>query len=1343
MANRTTTSQNLGDRTQVYHLPWLDSCMEETLLPGKPWHKVYKRLGAALANEFESNLRDSPHSQRSWELLGGHFIQSFLPAFVDKTKHSFPVGERAADEEEVHQLDSLCEKAVERSHCQWKCDGNHCGVCKEMMDFVNDTYSLVASEMEHILAVEEGKHQEEVELDHMEVCSARELTARRHPQSVDSRYLHLTMHRDSAYHDTDTGPVQRASPAPPPLHCIESEVLGKALSAVLTSDPSRMQEVCEKLGGRLLTASLRSSVWIDKLLRPDTFCFESTWSLERRERDRFGRTVKRRVAVMKLRSATRSPVSGLIENAVVEVYEQTLCMQAFATSEQMISDSCKALNILYVHSGLYQPGLIHWLFPLQIAFQQGAARAEHCYELSMYLHLLSERFVPSEVQVSAIAESVMNRLEEQDPALYSHLKLCTSRNGILDSQDYAVELLKQERRRALEGLGVLCMSDHPLAAPAKLLQNPAVFLHKWIGEGFLGVLELPAVLLVWDQLFMQDWSSRVMEDFCLALLMLLREAMMTAWDYLSMREVLLGHVSHLFTADIQRAWVHLQQGGLAAQVPGLNRLDARLLYGPSPPEEAAYGSAPHSEGQVLPLGLKGITLRLILDLSRKGHLHQAAWLEDFDPCAVSVTASLVYGNVNQHSKSTFLKPSVEVRSPQREMTPPEHRLYYSDVLHMDSLDLSNCRETLSKKDRPTLLFEVMYSPDRNNGLAPVKLGWARAELFVEQRTGPRTVWAPTGLTSSVPLLPGQVLGSPLGHTRSPGLTGLLQRGSEIQVTAFDLTREAQKTTKTDGSKSSEESPFLHVPWIPHNPSLTVSQHSTVQHPFDLYVDTVHYVPDNATIIKVTGQFLCSGFKDLPDIMATPDLSSWARSPKFHFRQTVNLGAQTAFDPSVILMLRVHTVCADTGELCVTGNCIIRVFDDKGRLNAGGHQLRLQGGMPEEEKTPLTEFSLHHQPVVPCSSLLIRFLPQTPDFVPAPDYLSGFYFTDDAKPNRSELGIISTFEKDRGFPRTVQEMVQKLAEREDSHVLPEQASAWLEDRLDHQPLSHLPVHRMVHYRQQAGVRVQVTQAFGLPDGLYVNTLTRVLKGSHTFPTPELPQGWGADEKFLTRSHDYSSLQRAPRWTDPSSVLHPYLEPHSVLLVQLFALDAVYRPDPSGQQCGTVSARNRGQLDLGSKSQLAWTVIPLFEGPCVNSGIHYAPLFQGSPDTALLGSVISCPVKEAMAAHLKSRKVKLLKTAGSLEVQMWDGHYLDDQRHDLPVLDSLLSINKKKRFLKTQASKSGKEMSQLVLQTLSRKIRRKGRSSAEYQREESFYEEAMGSMFCSLMETSLMNASFGPL
>ncbi|XP_069040492.1 uncharacterized protein [Lepisosteus oculatus] len=1239
--------------------------------------------------------------------------------------------------ESLRQLDALCERAVESSCCPRRPDGDYSGVSQEMMHFIKDTYHMVTSEMEQMLALEEKKQKEAPKFNSIESPSAWASMARRRPHSVESEDLHLATRRGSVF---QLKPKAEPGEIPaPPLHCAESQVLGRSVAAVLASDPGRMGTVCKRLKGQLLPESLRGAIWIGQLLKPEAFSDADTfWTFEKTLREKFGRMVERRVAELKLRSATRSPISGLIENAVVEKYERTPSMQAFATNEQMISESSKVLNILYVHSGIYEPYLIHWLFPLQMAFRQTDSKAEHLYELSMYLHCLIQKF-PCWPEIFAMAENVMRHVEENDPELFAHLQLCSSRNMVLDSKDFLVELIAQEREKAQELLDFSDRSDRPQVISKKLLANPVIFLRKWMGEGFMSVLDLPAVLLVWDQLFMENWSRKVMEDVCLVVLMLLKDPLMAADDYQSMREVLLDHASHLFTADIQRSWMHLQQGGLPVDIPELNRFNSRLLYGPFPKKTAA--NAQISMGDILPIGLKDVVVNLILNLPKTDSLNHA-WMKDFDPLAVKLITSVLYGNVKLHSKSSLLTPSVEKRAPNKETT-TEYKLLFNDIFIFDALDPSDIREISYLKDKPAVVIKVIYVPNLY-GSAPVTLGWVKADLFHEEKSGPQTQWTPSVFTAHLKLCTGADPELLTNHTSTHNLEEPLQKGSNIQVTVFDPSKESPRRGASHAELQSttlppEEPRFLYPPWVTHNASLAVPHQSSVYQPLDLYIDSVQYIPDNATIVKVTGRILQSGQEDLPDISALPDLSSPARSPEFNFRMTVNPSNKKPFDRHMLLLLRVYTVSSDTGELCVIGNCIIRVFNDQEQLNVGGHQLRLHGGMPPKDQIPLTEASLSHQPVIPCCTLLIRILPHMPDLKPTPSYLSGFYLTDRAKPNKSELGIIATFQRNRDFPKTVKEMMQQLENKEHANVPPELWLAWYEERLDarkqlppQNPPAHLSIHHMVRYHQQAGIRIRITQAFGLPaGGLYVNAFARILKGAESLHLAELPQGWGGEEKFVTLRRDFTSLQRCPRWTDQSAVLHPYHDPHTVLLVQLFALHAVYRADPSGQRCGTVSALSGEHLKLDSKSQLGWAVVPLFEGPYVWSGIHHVPIFQGNPDGGFLGAVISLPLKDAISRSLKNKKLKLQKNYGSVVAEVWDGHYFDDERHDLPVIDNLLTVHSKKKFLKTQSKKPGKEISQLVLQRLNRKIRKQGCSSEEYQREEQFYEEAMGNTFYALM------------
>lgn len=43
----------------------------------------------------------------------------------------------------------------------------------------------------------------------------------------------------------------------------------------------------------------------------------------------------------------------------------------------------------------------------------------------------------------------------------------------------------------------------------KVLSDPKLYLRKWMGEGFVGVVDTPAVMFIWDQLFMKVSYTRL------------------------------------------------------------------------------------------------------------------------------------------------------------------------------------------------------------------------------------------------------------------------------------------------------------------------------------------------------------------------------------------------------------------------------------------------------------------------------------------------------------------------------------------------------------------------------------------------------------------------------------------------------------------------------------------------------------------------------------------------------------------------------------------------------------------------------------------------------------------
>ncbi|XP_039363697.1 uncharacterized protein LOC120387279 isoform X3 [Mauremys reevesii] len=1313
---------------QTLDVSWLNSSLQETLLPGKPWHKVLDKLGAALADDVKHQLRNPKQRQMIFCLLGQHFVKKYFnecpnqPSLLSSTNMS-EIDQKKLEEDTRIWLKQQCLKAAERISCQFRLDNNSERLAPEMVHFLNDTYNIVATEMELLLATHEAWEKaadSHKDLPPSEWNSNPTSVAKKRPNSVESKDLSLAMYGGSIFQLNETDKM-RIGPeiSSPILNCSASDILGDSICAIISLDYDSMLTVCERLSGKLLPKTLRQFIWTDKLIKADAKVdkFERITILEREARVKFGRTVEHQIAKLKIRSATRSPISGLIENAVVEKYEKTPCMHSFATNEQMISETSKTLNVLYVFNGTYEPYLIYWLFPLQMAFKQIMPTAEHPYELAMYLHFLHQNLFPSWTEIFAMAEWMMSLLEREDTEFFTHLQQCFRKNFAVDPKDFLVELIVRERERAQKLYTATDRCEQNKYLTKELLASPVIFLRKWMGEGFVSILDFPAVLLIWDQLYMQDWNQKVMENFCLSILMLLKDSLMAANDYPAIREVFLFYGCHLLTADIQRAWIHLQQGGLPSDIPGLSRQNQRPLADLSPRlSSMEAGKVSLGFQNILPVEVKDVLLKLVLPVPQVEISHTETWLKEFDPLAVELTVSVFYGLEKLCSKTSSFKPSL----------------------------LQKTKGKTAKKSETTE-FTVRF----NDSLT---LGWQMVDVFQQESTNIRAIWTPKEFSTLVPLHPGKLPYNIMGYTFKHVSKDLAQAHSNIQLTVCDTSKERNRQRNNQmRRKRLQESDFLYVPWIPYNSSTILPRPTSLNCPFDLYIDALHYIPDNATITKVTGQIKNSGLNSLLDIMAFPLLNSSSRNPEFQYRMVLNGDDPKVMDINTCVLLQVYTVDVDSGDLVIIGNSVIRVFNDDGKLNVGGFQLRLRGGMPTKEPAAFTPFALNQYPVIPCCTILLRLLPHTQFSVPAPSYLMGYYFSNDAKPSNSELEIISSFQKDNSFPKLVQEMGMRLIDKEQSKVTLDHLEAWYVERLDekrHSRPEHFPkyinIHHAVRYRQEAGIRIKIKQAFGLKaGGYYVNVLARVLKGAASMHLPELPQQWAGEEKFLTNQLDFTSLQRSPRWTDPSVVLHPYLDHHSVLLIQIFGLNAIYVPDPSGQRPGKVISHPGQILELNTQSQLGWTAVPLFDSDYVRSGVHSAPLFQGSPSAEFLQSVISQPVKDVMAEGIKKKTLKLLPTFGSVTLEFWDGHYFEEEHYELPVLNNLLTVANTKKFVDTQANKRGQELSQLVLHSMDKKIRKLGRHSPEYYQQEYFYKEAMGNAFYSLVETILLNAGYGHL
>ncbi|XP_053131403.1 uncharacterized protein LOC128336186 [Hemicordylus capensis] len=210
-----------------------------------------------------------------------------------------------------------------------------------------------------------------------------------------------------------------------------------------------------------------------------------------------------------------------------------------------------------------------------------------------------------------------------NPTLSTGSLLCKWHFSRRHQEDFLVELMLQERESSQEATAFDNGFQRHQSLAKEFLASPVIFLRKWMGEDFL----------------------------C--------------------------HASRLLTADIQRAWIHLQRGALPADIPGLNQLNPRPLVDLSPRHDSAEAGRNYLGFREISLtGVKDILLKIVLPVPWAETPHafgapKEMGFQHFDPSALKLTVSVFCGPEMLRSKTNSLKPPLlrktrEKPAPQRE-----------------------------------------------------------------------------------------------------------------------------------------------------------------------------------------------------------------------------------------------------------------------------------------------------------------------------------------------------------------------------------------------------------------------------------------------------------------------------------------------------------------------------------------------------------------------------------------------------------------------------------------------------------------------------------------------------
>ncbi|KAL8583033.1 hypothetical protein ACOMHN_051197 [Nucella lapillus] len=1416
---------------EPFSLPWVNSCYQQTLLPNAPWHKLEGHVAKALAGRVERQFAHPQRKEMLLELLGRHFVDTYLahvernPQILDSSHVSGEEYERLRVEA-TSWLNNQMYKAVKDTGMQAVLSGasNETDpLPPEFSDFLEHTFTVFTSGMDRELFRQEDvlKAEKEKELrdpkkrgqktDIFKVPAPSRLKAASSLGTLSSSSSASSFPKPSSAQLR--GLVHTVQGDPPPLWGNQSDCLGAGVVSLLQRDPRKFDLVAGRLHGRQLPGSLRSYMWADVLLKGERRRMKEVYA-EKVVREKFARAVTRGLTELKIKKPTQSPINGLIQNAVIETYSKTVSMLPYKHIDH-VKEASRALNVLYVYDRSYEPYLIFWLFPLQIAFrdrdQHAADHGEHVLELAMYLDLLNSSCFPTWPQVFAVADCVMQRLQEDDPEFHNHIRHIATINVQGSPKEFLVQMIHQEREKAEE---LMQTTGHTTARSMdslswQLLADPLIFIRRWIGEGFVSVLDTPGVMYVWDQCFMQCWQNSVLQNICLALLELSRHRFMEARNYIEMKEVFLNESCKLYTVDIQMAWIHVENGKHIMDIPTLNRQrpsspSSRMSVAQSLATTTASGP-----GLLQTFGVKRLQAKMIVPAEM---IQRESWLTALDPAGLRLRCSVYFGSVQLNSRISTEAPTLvsAERDAYGNMVyrlafPPGERYVYSHY------DLSQYDVERELGASPFAVFSVEYMKPGTSGSPGVcllPLGWSRVALFRggEGGSGGGGVTAVEKFVllegeTWVALHPGDVPDSLL-NTAPPTPTqgqedAYLGYNSELGILVFDPNNEPQtppppppvdrqvppiatqppiKAPKNTPRQPSRPQTTINAPTPPttrigpgtrnrttprptpqadpdafvdhrHSAAAENPPPTTSREPLDLYVDAVRFIPDSASIVKVTGRVLKGGeVTGLQDVLALPLLTSPARSPEFHFRLTINSGRQKA-NPEMLLLLRVYTVDIVTEQVAVIGSCLARIFDTtkkkEGVLRVGGHQLRLRSGMPNVKQgiANLKHTDLDSVPAIPGCSILIRILPASQDALPVPSYSSGYYDSSSCQPTESERRIFTSYADHLSYPQTERDMILRLQAAENAATGTEDAVLldWLQQRMDikaqlapSKPADNLSLVRCVRYRLRSGLYVRISQAFNLPEEQYVMVVAQVWPGGQTSAMAPMEDGARRNQPlFLTRLHG-ESLLAAPSFDTPPQKLCPFYDDNSVLLLRLLAFSVAYRPTPDSKIAGTLIGANGQQMDVRADNLLGWTALPLFEGNSVLAGTHHLPLLNGDVPSSVLRDLKTTPPQQVLASTPWDTTTK--HVGASVSVTLWDGHF---DFNDLPpvpkytFMEEAIGDAEACKAARVAASKAtGLKVSDLVLENLPAKVKKQGVKGAVYQKEKGFFDDVADRTFRAL-------------
>lgn len=536
LKQKEVMAQHLNDK-------WLESCTEELNLPGSPWYQVSELISKYLAERIRLEGLTFDELAKVRYLLGTDF----------STKHNLQKSgvkrvtrPNLNDEKLENLLKDLTLKAAKDAKCDLRDDLSHSPKC-----FL-DTVAL----MNRIF------------------------------RSSIETYLHASKLSEYTRYGLNSTVIKLAS-----LVDKESEILGEALVKILQKEPSRLSRVSSRLRGRLLPLTLRRLIYRLVLIKLQKECgypgadigmgvLSSDDDITQQGlREAFAKGVKTGMTELKTKSATKSTLRHLIQTSVIDAYESVSGLRPYSTNMEIQKETVDVLNIVYTYAKKYQTEYILWLFPLQITISQERYTKEHSYELAMWLNCVIKTCFPhrwdviNKIVFSAWEKTLTFKdtsLPDREISFQQHifdLGISADPNEVLDllhtkllspPNPQGTSLFPRRDNESFISSGDSETLSHSGSLYTRDAQqsfvHPVLCVRKWLTHLFVGFCDLPVTMFIWDQLFLYNWDTAVLERACCALIRAILKTVLRAKSNDELCKILLEDPINLELHEIYNAW---------------------------------------------------------------------------------------------------------------------------------------------------------------------------------------------------------------------------------------------------------------------------------------------------------------------------------------------------------------------------------------------------------------------------------------------------------------------------------------------------------------------------------------------------------------------------------------------------------------------------------------------------------------------------------------------------------------------------------------------------------------------------------------------------------------------